>query len=112
MSPGELIRRSLLHVLPPRFHKIRHLGLYAAANVKTRLEAARALLPAPTDRPPVAPKDADAATLAEPSGEADPLSLFLDALRVCPACGARALRRTPICAVSRTPPTPVAPDTS
>jgi hypothetical protein len=40
----EFIRRFLLHVLPKGLVKIRHYGLYASANVKTRLEAARQLL--------------------------------------------------------------------
>lgn len=112
VSPDEFIRRFLLHVLPPRFHKIRHLGVYAAANVKTRLVAARTQLPAPTPRPVVPAPDADEATLAEPGGELDPIDRFLDALRVCPACGARALRRLPLPTVAETPPTPSAPDTS
>ncbi len=44
LSPKQLIRRFLLHVLPPRFVKIRHYGLMASANVSSRLEIARALL--------------------------------------------------------------------
>jgi len=40
----EFIRRFLLHVLPPRFVKIRHYGLMAPCNAKTKLEKARALL--------------------------------------------------------------------
>jgi len=44
VTPVEFIRRMLQHVLPERFVKIRHAGLYAAANVNTRLVAARALL--------------------------------------------------------------------
>ena len=38
----EFIRRFLLHVLPPRFVKIRHYGLMAPCNAKTKLEKARA----------------------------------------------------------------------
>ena len=40
----EFIRRFLLHVLPPRFVKIRHYGLMAPCNAKTKLEKARALI--------------------------------------------------------------------
>jgi hypothetical protein len=40
----EFIRRFLLHVLPPRFVKIRHYGLLAPCNAKTKLEKARALI--------------------------------------------------------------------
>jgi len=40
----EFIRRFLGHVLPPRFIKIRHFGLMAPGNAKTKLEKARSLL--------------------------------------------------------------------
>ena len=40
----EFIRRFLLHVLPPRYVKIRHYGLMAPCNAKTKLEKARALI--------------------------------------------------------------------
>jgi predicted RNA-binding Zn-ribbon protein involved in translation (DUF1610 family) len=43
----EFIRRFLLHILPPRFVKIRHFGLMASANAKTKLEKARSLLGPP-----------------------------------------------------------------
>jgi hypothetical protein len=39
----EFIRRFLLHVLPPPFVNIRHYGLMAPGNAKTKLEKARAL---------------------------------------------------------------------
>lgn len=45
LEPTKFIQRFLDHVLPHRFVKIRHYGLYASANVKTRLELARNLLP-------------------------------------------------------------------
>ena len=35
---------TLLHVLPPRFVKIRHYGLMAPRNAKAKLEQARALI--------------------------------------------------------------------
>ena len=40
----EFLRRFLLHVLPPRFVRIRHYGLWAARNVTTKLVLARRLL--------------------------------------------------------------------
>ncbi len=40
----EFIRRFLLHVLPTGFVKIRHYGLLAPCNAKTKLEKARTLL--------------------------------------------------------------------
>ena len=42
----EFVRRFLLHVLPAHFVKIRHYGLVAAANVGSKLEAARSCLDA------------------------------------------------------------------
>ena len=45
VSPEEFIQQYLLHVLPPRFVKIRHYGLMASGNATTRLEVARALHP-------------------------------------------------------------------
>ena len=44
ITAPEFIRRFLGHVLPPRFVKIRHYGLMAPANARTKLEQARALL--------------------------------------------------------------------
>lgn len=41
MEPVEFIRRFLNHVLPTGYVKIRHYGLVASSNVRTKLEAAR-----------------------------------------------------------------------
>ncbi len=51
LHPVEFVRRFVQHVLPDRFHKIRHFGLYAGAAVADALPAARALL-VPTTAPP------------------------------------------------------------
>ncbi|TAL42743.1 MAG: IS91 family transposase [Salinibacterium sp.] len=40
----EFLRRFTQHVLPKHYVKIRHFGLYAASNVHSKLETARALL--------------------------------------------------------------------
>lgn len=49
----EFVRRFLLHVLPSGFHKIRHYGLLAAKNRKTKLLAAQTeLAPEPNQRWP------------------------------------------------------------
>jgi hypothetical protein len=51
LSPQEFMRRFLLHVLPARFHRIRHYGLLANGARKASLAAARELLlavPVPT----------------------------------------------------------------
>jgi hypothetical protein len=41
INPKEFIRRFLLHVLPKGFVRIRHYGLLAPCNAKTKLEKAR-----------------------------------------------------------------------
>jgi hypothetical protein len=81
----EFIRRFLWHILPPRFVKIRHFGLMAPGNAKTKLEKARALLS--LQKPP-APK--------EPQGQKlDTTKTWQEMLRAltgldlttCPNCG-------------------------
>ena len=74
LAASEFMRRFLIHVLPPSFHRIRHYGLFANAARAANLAKARALLeqaspPAPTD---VANDDTAAA-------DAFP----------CPCCGGR-----------------------
>ena len=58
LSPVELLRRFLLHVLPHRFVRIRHYGLHASSNLKTKLLAAQQLLGLAI---PQAPAEVDAA---------------------------------------------------
>ena len=41
LTPDDFIRRFLLHVLPHRFRKIRHYGLFAPSNVRRRLPIAQ-----------------------------------------------------------------------
>lgn len=41
LDADEFVRRFLMHVLPARFHKIRHFGLLAIRNRKTKLLAAQ-----------------------------------------------------------------------
>ena len=68
----EFIRRFLLHILPDRFHRIRHYGFLAGAGRKQKVSRIRALLrdikTAQTDQPDEAPQPL---TLREP----------------CPCCG-------------------------
>jgi hypothetical protein len=47
VEPVEFLRRFVQHVLPPRFVKIRHYGLYASSSVKRSLPVARHRLPEP-----------------------------------------------------------------
>ena len=51
LSANEFMRRFLLHVLPPGFHRIRHYGVLANACRKANLARARALLHAPAPDP-------------------------------------------------------------
>jgi hypothetical protein len=55
LSLEEFIRRLRLHLLPPRFVKIRHYGLLANRGRRLRLQRARALLGAPEPAPPPTP---------------------------------------------------------
>ena len=51
LTADEFMRRFLLHVLPPGFHRIRHYGLLANAGRQLYLAKARALLDAPRPEP-------------------------------------------------------------
>jgi len=95
LPPREFIRRFLLHVLPREFRKIRHYGLLAPANVKTRFVIARRLLDEAAhshDPPRFEP--------GEPVGE--PIAF----IPRCPACGSDRLRREPLPPAARGPPVP------
>jgi hypothetical protein len=48
LTTDEFIRRFLIHVLPDRFHRIRHYGLLASARRKTNIAKIRTLLGAET----------------------------------------------------------------
>jgi len=69
LATDEFIRRFLLHVLPPGFHRIRHYGLLASSARKAGLERARELLK-------VAPPPDDDTTTEPP-----------DTRPPCPCCG-------------------------
>lgn len=94
LAPFDFIQRFLQHVLPSGFVKIRHYGLHASVNAKTKLVEAQALLgPLPDlDRDRVelvhpAPKDDDTETL---------LRLLRDGVEVlCPRCRRGHLRPIP-----------------
>jgi hypothetical protein len=76
---AEFLRRFCLHILPPRFVKIRHYGLLSNRDRSARIIQARALLA----RVPSSPKEAKEPVLIVKHVEAPPL--------VCPHCGQRAL---------------------
>lgn len=81
VSPQEFIRRFLLHVLPARFHKIRHYGLYSSTHVHGALMRAREAL-----------VRSGAAVLYEASPDAENLAAAADARRPCPICGTLLVR--------------------
>ncbi len=77
LDVAEFIRRFLMHVLPKRFHRIRHSGLLANGNRAANIARARDLLDvrAPDENP-------DAGSPTEPD---DPSVL----VQPCPCCGGR-----------------------
>ena len=79
LAPHEFIRRFLIHVLPPRFHRIRHYGLFANGQRAANLARARELLGASS--PVVEPEADKAAAPDEPRVLPCP----------CPRCGGRML---------------------
>lgn len=84
VSAIEFLRRFLLHVLPPRFTRIRHFGLLAGCNVETKLEHARCLLEREGKvMPPIPKADPDA-----PWWERLLKRTGIDVM-ACPCCGGR-----------------------
>ena len=81
LTPGEFIRRFLLHTLPDSFHSIRHFGFLANGHRAAKLALARALLK--TTR---ATEPDDAAASAAPPESAHQATLDRDA-PTCPICG-------------------------
>ena len=80
LSLEEFLRRFCLHILPPRFVKLRHYGLLSNRDRPTRLARVRQLLAAlPPQTQPLNTRMTPPST----SIAAPPL--------VCPHCGARAL---------------------
>jgi hypothetical protein len=75
LATGEFIRRFLIHVLPPGFHRIRHYGLFASSKRSENITQARQLLAVPKSQN----ENADAADGDAPPTLAHP----------CPCCGGR-----------------------
>jgi hypothetical protein len=101
LSPDAFLKRFTSHVLPNGFVKIRHYGLMSSSHATTTLETARTLLTAsalPSEKPASTTVGDDSAPLLGPSPSADELPR-------CPACGARAILRSPLPEpVARAPP--------
>ena len=88
ITAPEFIRRFLRHVLPPRFVKIRHYGLMAPANARTKLEQARALLTLQAQGAIAEPPNRKHDTPSETNTWQDMLrALTGKDLTLCPNCG-------------------------
>jgi Putative transposase len=79
LQQPEFLRRFCLHILPPRFVKIRHFGILANRHRSANITQARALL-------------------AEIPAKPEPVPTFITTLRhleatplICPHCGHPAL---------------------
>jgi hypothetical protein len=122
----DFVHRFLLHVLPARFVKVRHFGLYASANVNGALRRARGLrevrcaqpeppklqvqLVAPAPAAPILQPlpqslhiNPPASCVLQPVNDVEPDSCQSDLLRLigidptaCPRCHQRAMRRLPL----------------
>jgi hypothetical protein len=77
LDADEFIRRFLIHVLPNRFHRIRHYGFFANGGRAENIARARQLLNAPA--PHTEPSGADSTGDNEPQALSHP----------CPCCGGR-----------------------
>jgi len=95
ITAPEFIRRFLGHVLPPRFVKIRHYGLMAPANARTKLEKARALLTLQAPGAIAAPQSLELATPSETNTWQEMLRALTGRdLTICPNCGQGRIIRT------------------
>lgn len=88
LVPAEFMRRFLLHVPPPGFHRIRHFGFLANGHRATRLALCRQLLAQPA-RPQRGKHDTEAdGRRGEPSWRYKPEP------DTCPCCGSLLLIRS------------------
>jgi len=99
LSLEEFLRRFCLHILPPKFVKLRHYGLLSNRNRSARLDRVRQLLAA---LPP---------QTLPPQATIPPLPPIAAPLLVCPHCGTRALILVRVLLPPRMP-TPPITDTS
>ena len=79
------LRRFLLHVLPPRFVRIRHYGFLANSVRRKRIALCRRLLGVPAETAPPAPSESWEETLLRLTGKD---------VTCCPRCKAGHLRTT------------------
>lgn len=100
LAAAEFIRRFLLHVLPPRFTRIRHYGLLASRNVHTRLARAHELL---SSQPPAGPTETKTVPEAPTTWWQRLLRLTGIDIMLCPYCGEGRLVREPRSLPARAP---------
>ena len=96
LDAGEFMRRFLLHVLPPGFHRIRHFGFLANGARAARLALCRRLLAQPAPD-----KGASGVDGADTASRADGAVTAIAALDHCPCCGSLHILRS---ALPRAPP--------
>jgi len=104
LTAQEFIRRFLLHILPRGFVKIRHYGLMAPRNTKTKLEAARRLIEkAQPKTPECIPDDIDHTHHIPLRSAWQEIYLRITGIDLtkCPTCGATLTRR-PLTSLDRT----------
>ena len=94
LNGEEFLRRFLLHVLPTRFVRIRHAGLFGNRDRHARLDRCRALLRVPGDGPGPA--------------ESDPSAAMPDLDR-CPVCHQGTMHLTALLPPGLAPPRPPVP---
>ena len=82
LAATEFIRRFLLHVLPPRFHRIRYHGLLGNRHRKDRVARCRELLDT-AQRETIAPASLPSQDYRDRYEVLTGISL-----RTCPICGA------------------------
>lgn len=95
LEPSAFIQRFLDHVLPTGFTKIRHFGLHASGNVKSKLARAQKILTCATSQPPN-PVEPPPEPREPPSWQERLRALTGDDITRCPAC-VQPLRRLPLC---------------
>jgi hypothetical protein len=94
LAPVEFLGRFVQHVLPDRFHKIRHYGLYAGASDNARLQALH----------PLAPSAPLASATATTSWVEQLQELTGRDVDHCPRCGDTIEHRPVVATHSRAPP--------
>ncbi len=88
LTAPDFIRRFLVHILPARFVKIRHYGLMAPSNAKTKLEKARALLSLQAPGAIAEPPNREHDTPSETNTWQEMLRALTGMdLTLCPNCG-------------------------